>query len=203
MFGRKNKMRKACQADTTQEDEILDLTSYSDVIMSDKLLDDIISQIQIRKDLKSMQSDKSSTGPKTFNPKKPGAKLPGKFLVDGVMYQKCESNMFGKNRTVPVPAHGKHSLSLKPDKVVKGPDKWLKNGGLVPDKNTTNATKQPHVRIEFDDIADTPKVFIDGVERENVQRINLSWNKSDDGCYQIEMIDDLNKPYGIGQCKSK
>ena len=25
-------------------------------------------------------------------------------------------------------------------------------------------SKQPHVRIEFDDIADTPKVFIDGVD---------------------------------------
>ncbi|ALC08174.1 hypothetical protein [Lactiplantibacillus plantarum] len=93
--------------------------------------------------------------------------------------------------------------SIQPKKVIKGPDNWFEHGGFVTDKNTANTTNQPHIRIEFDDIADTPKVFIDGVERENVQRINLSWNKSDDGCYQIEMIDDLNKPYGIGQCKSK
>ncbi|VDG24225.1 hypothetical protein [Lactiplantibacillus mudanjiangensis] len=187
MFGRKNKMRKACQADTTQEDEILDLTSYSDVIMSDKLLDDIISQIQIRKDLKSMQSDKSSTGPKTFNPKKPGAKLPGKFLVDGVMYQKCESNMFGKNRTVPVPAHGKHSFSLKPNKVVKDPDKWFKHGGCVTGKTADNVAKQPHIRIEFDDITEVPDVFIDGVqvigsdcEKSVLSRLFINWNTNTD-----------------------
>lgn len=84
-------------------------------------------------------------------------------------------------------------------KVVKGPNKWFETGGLVP----KNVSKQPHIRIELDDIADTPKVFIDGVLHENVQRIDLSWNKFDEGCYQIEMIDDQHKPYGIGQCKSK
>lgn len=179
MFGRKNKTSKA---DTTQEDEILDLTGYSDVIMSDELLDDIISQIQIRKYLKSMQSDKPSTGPKTFTPKKPGAKLPDKFLVDGVMYQKCES----KSNEEP-------GLSAAQEGLIKFQD----NLRSMLDADV------PHIRIELDDIADTPKVFIDGVLHENVQRIDLSWNKFGEGCYQIEMIDDQHKPYGIGQCKSK
>ncbi|WP_265489866.1 hypothetical protein [Lactiplantibacillus plantarum] len=122
--------------------------------------------------------------------------------------------MFGKNRTAPVPAHGKHSLSLKTErvrisdevldsivdqveahmlkrskgklnKVIKGPDKRLNNGESGTDKPI--ATKQPRVRIEFDDIADTPKVFVDGVEQEYVQRIDLSWNKFGEGCYQIEV----------------
>ncbi|WNW16716.1 hypothetical protein [Lactiplantibacillus plantarum] len=137
---------------------------------------------------------------KSIEPDQPRSEAPTRS--NSIQPKKRGSNMF-KNRTAPVPARGKHSLSLKPNKVVKDPDNWFEHGGFVTFKNTANTTNQPHVRIEFDDIADTPKVFIDGVERENVQRINLSWNKSDDGCYQIEMIDDLNKPYGIGQCKSK
>ncbi|WGF83434.1 hypothetical protein [Lactiplantibacillus plantarum] len=186
MFGRKNKISKACQADTTQEDEILDLTSYSDVIMSDKLLDDIISQIQIRKDLKSMQSDKSSTGPKTFNPKKPGAKLPDKFLVDGVMYQKGES----KSNEEP-------GLSAAQEGLIKFQDNL---------RSMLDAD-MPHIRIEFDDITDTPKVFIDGVEKGNVQHINLAWYKPDmedeyaRGRYRIEMVDKQRRLHGIGQGK--
>ncbi|MCK8474942.1 hypothetical protein [Lactiplantibacillus plantarum] len=114
--------------------------------------------------------------------------------------------MFGKNRTVPVPAHGKHSLSLKPEKVVKEPDKWFEHGGCVTGKTADNVAKQPHIRIEFDDI-DTPKVFIDGVEQENVQHINLTWykpNMEDDyvrGRYRIEMVDKQRRLYGIGQGK--
>nr|WP_063489700.1 hypothetical protein [Lactiplantibacillus plantarum] len=159
--------------------------------------------------------------------------------------------MFEKNRTVPVPAHGKHSLSLKsekvsdplegfipddagtvrisdkvldsifdqvearmlkrskgkPEKVVKDPDKCFKNDGLVHDKNTTNTAKQPHVHIEFDDIADTPKIFIDGVAQESVQHINLTWYKPDmeddhvHGRYRIEMVDKQRRLRGIGQGK--
>ncbi|WP_436665530.1 hypothetical protein [Lactiplantibacillus plantarum] len=118
--------------------------------------------------------------------------------------------MFGKNRTAPVPAHGKRSLSIKTEKVsVSISDEVLDSivdqleaRMLKRSKGKQNA-KQPHVRIELDDIAGTPKVFIDGVLHENVQRIDLSWNKFGEGCYQIEMIDDQHKPYGIGQCKSK
>ncbi len=166
MFGRKNKISKVCQADTTQEDEILDLTSYSDVIMSDKLLDDIISQIQIRKDLKSMQSDKLSTGPKTFNPKKPGAKLPDKFLVDGVMYQKCES----KSNEEP-------GLSAAQEGLIKFQDNL---------RSMLDAD-MPHIRIEFDNITDTPKVFIDGVDVTDLKRngkalvaLHLDWMTDDE-----------------------
>ncbi|MCS8621567.1 hypothetical protein [Lactiplantibacillus plantarum] len=157
--------------------------------------------------------------------------------------------MFGKNRTAPVPAHGKHSLSLKPkkvsdplkgfipddagrvrisdevldsivdqveahmlkrskgklNKVIKGPDKRLNNGESGTDKPI--ATKQPRVRIEFDDIAGTPKVFIDGVEQESVQHINLTWYKPDtEGDYahgrcRIEMADKQRRLHGIGQGK--
>ncbi|WP_438341178.1 hypothetical protein ACSKF1_05805 [Lactiplantibacillus plantarum] len=115
--------------------------------------------------------------------------------------------MFGKSRTVPVPVRGKHSLSIKPNKVVKEPDKRFEYGGLIADKTTINVTKQPHVRIEFDDIADTPKVFIDGVEQGNVQHINLTWYKPDmeddyaHGRYRIEMVDKKRRLHGIGQGK--
>lgn len=131
--------------------------------------------------------------------------------------------MFGKNRTAPVPARGKRSLSLKPEKASEPLELFIPgNAGRVRisdevldsivdqveermlkrSKGKQNA-KQTHVRIELDDIADTPKVFIDGALHENVQRIDLSWNKFGEGCYQIEMIDDQHKPYGIGQCESK
>ncbi|RDG23989.1 hypothetical protein DQM20_14185 [Lactiplantibacillus plantarum] len=108
--------------------------------------------------------------------------------------------MFGKNRTAPVPAHGKHSLSLKQNN-------RSEYAGLIADKATINVTKQPHVRIEFDDIVDTPKVFIDGVEQENVQHINLTWYKPDmednyaHGRYRIEMADKQRRLHGIGQGK--
>ncbi|WP_412053112.1 hypothetical protein [Lactiplantibacillus plantarum] len=130
--------------------------------------------------------------------------------------------MFGKNRTSPVP-HGENAPSIKPKKVSEPLEGFIPdNAGRVRisdevldsivdqveermlkrSKGKQNA-KQPRVRIELDDIAGTPKVFIDGVLHENVQRIDLSWNKFGEGCYQIEMIDDQHKPYGIGQCKSK
>lgn len=115
--------------------------------------------------------------------------------------------MFGKSRTVPVSVHGKHSLSIKPNKVIKGLDNWFKDGGFVTDKTIAGLTKQPHVRIEFDDITDTPKVFIDGVEQGNVQHMNLTWYKPDmedeyvRGRYRIEMADEQGRLHGIGQGK--
>ncbi|GIP78869.1 hypothetical protein ACQ7C6_12390 [Lactiplantibacillus plantarum] len=132
--------------------------------------------------------------------------------------------MFGKGkcRTAPVP-HGENTPSIKPEKVSEPLEGFIPdNAGRVRisdevldsivnqveacmlkrSKGKQNA-KQPHVRIELDDIADTPKVFIDGALHENVQRIDLSWNKFGERCYQIEMIDDQHKPYGIGQCESK
>ncbi|MYV00129.1 hypothetical protein GB995_12540 [Lactobacillus plantarum] len=114
--------------------------------------------------------------------------------------------MFGKNRTAPAP-HGENAPSIKTKKVVKVPDKWFEHGGLITDKTTANLTKQPHVRIEFDDIADTPKVFIDGVEQESVQHINLTWYKPDTeddyahGRCRIEMADKQRRLHGIGQGK--
>ncbi|QBX93238.1 hypothetical protein [Lactiplantibacillus plantarum] len=127
--------------------------------------------------------------------------------------------MFGKNRTAPVP-HGEKAPSIKPEKVSETLEEFIPdNAGRVRisdevldsivdqvearmlkrSKGKQNS-KQPHLRIDIDD---TPKVFVDGVEQEHVQRIDLNWNKFGEGGYRIEMIDDQHKPYGIGQCKSK
>lgn len=38
------------------------------------------------------------------------------------------------------------------------------NGSMVDGSKIKHATKQPHVRIEFDDIRDAPDVWIDGVK---------------------------------------
>ncbi|WP_455390006.1 hypothetical protein, partial [Lactiplantibacillus pentosus] len=90
-------------------------------------------------------------------------------------------------------------------KVIKGPDERLNNGESATDK--TIATKQPRIRIEFDDIADTPKVFIDGVEQDSVQHINLIWPKPDTegdyahGSCHIKMVDKQRRLHGIGQGK--
>lgn len=157
--------------------------------------------------------------------------------------------MLGKNSTSQVPARGKHSLSLKPEKVsdplegfipddvgrvrisdevldsivdqvearmlkrskgklnkvIKVPDERLNNGESATDK--TIAAKQPRIRIELDDIVDTPKVFIDGVEQGCVQRINLTWHKPDTegdyahGSCRIAMVDKQRRLHGIGQGK--
>ena len=48
-------------------------------------------------------------------------------------------------------------------------------------KDSEHAAKQPHVRIEFDDIRDVPKVWVDGeridsfVNGKWVSRINIDW----------------------------
>ncbi|MCT3240057.1 hypothetical protein EFO99_02360 [Lactiplantibacillus plantarum] len=97
-------------------------------------------------------------------------------------------------------SHGENTPSIKPKKVVKGPDKWFKNGRL----GHGNLGKQPHVRIEVDDITDTPKVFIDGVEQQEVHHIELSWDEEDiclNNRYRIEFIDSLGKSHVIGQGK--
>lgn len=135
--------------------------------------------------------------------------------------------MFGKNRTAPVPTRGKHSLSLKTGKASDSLEGFIPDDAgrvrisdevldsivdqveermLKRSKGKQNA-KQPHVRIEFDDIADTPKVFIDGVEQDSVQHINLIWHKPDTegdyahGSCHIEMVDKQRRLHGIGQGK--
>ncbi|WP_172638524.1 hypothetical protein ACSEXT_16190 [Lactiplantibacillus plantarum] len=79
-----------------------------------------------------------------------------------------------------------------------------KNGGLVSDKTTANLTKQPHVRIDFDDIDDTPKVFVDGVEQQEVHHIELGWDEEDiclNNRYRIDFMDSVGRLHGIGQGK--
>lgn len=117
--------------------------------------------------------------------------------------------MFGKNRTAPVPAHGKRSLSIKTEKVsVSISDEVLDSivdqleaRMLKRSKGKQNA-KQPHVRIELDDIAGTPKVFIDGVEQQEVHHIELGWDEEDvclNNRYRIDFMDSLGRLHGIGQ----
>lgn len=149
--------------------------------------------------IKPKKASGQSMEEKHFTPKKPGNKLPDKILIDGVMYQR---NVTGKtikpNGTSQTntnkPSDIDLSLNIDTTEVQRG---LRMIAGVLPTK------KQPHLRIDIDDIDDMPKVFVDGVEQEHVQRIDLNWNKFGEGGYRIEMIDDQHKPYGIGQCKSK
>lgn len=71
------------------------------------------------------------------------------------------------------------------------------------DKCEGTVNKQPHIRIEFDDIDDTPRVFVDGVEQQGLHRVELNW-KSDSTVgvrYRIDYMDSLGRLYGIGQGK--
>lgn len=71
------------------------------------------------------------------------------------------------------------------------------------DECTGTVKKQPHIRIEFDDIDDTPRVFVDGVEQQGLHRVELNW-KSDSAVgvrYRIDSMDSLGHLYGIGQGK--
>ena len=63
--------------------------------------------------------------------------------------------------------------------------------------------KQPHIRIEFDDIDDTPRVFVDGVEQQELYHVELNWNSNSviGGRYRIDSMDRLGRLYGIGQGK--
>lgn len=88
------------------------------------------------------------------------------------------------------------------------PDQPRSEAPVRPNSNSKRLNaKQPHIRIEFDDIAGTPKVFIDGVEQENVQHINLTWYKPDtegdcaQGYCRIVMADKQRGLNGIGQGK--
>ncbi len=98
--------------------------------------------------------------------------------------------MFGKNRTSPVP-HGENAPSIKPKKVSEPLEGFIPdNAGRVRisdevldsivdqveermlkrSKGKQNA-KQPRVRIDIDNIDDTPKVFVDGLEQQEVHHI--------------------------------
>ena len=54
-----------------------------------------------------------------------------------------------------------------------------------PIKNVERATKQPHVRIEFDDIRDVPKVWVDGeliagVNDKSLISLMVDWNTDEE-----------------------
>ncbi|WP_072557581.1 hypothetical protein [Lactiplantibacillus plantarum] len=132
--------------------------------------------------------------------------------------------MFGKNRTAPVPPHGKRSLSLKTGKASDSLEGFIPGNAsrvrisdevldsivdqveermLKRSKGKQN-TKQPHLRIDIDDIDDTPKVFVDGVEQQEVHHIELGWDGEDiclNNRYRIDFMDSLGRLHGIGQGK--
>ena len=136
---------------------------------------------------------------KHFTPKKPGNELPDKILIDGVMYQR---NVTGKtikpNRTSQTntnkPSDIDLSLNIDTTEVQRG---LRMIAGVLPTK------KQPHLRIDIDDIDDTPKVFVDGVEQQGLCRIGLSWNTDStaDSRYSIDFMDGFGRLHRIGQAK--
>jgi len=71
------------------------------------------------------------------------------------------------------------------------------------DKCEGAVKKQPHIRIEFDDIDDTPRVFVDGVEQQELYHVELNWNSNSviGSRYRIDSMDRLGRLYGIGQGK--
>ena len=71
------------------------------------------------------------------------------------------------------------------------------------DECTGTVKKQPHIRIEFDDIDDTPRVFVDGVEQQELYHVELNWNSNSviGSRYRIDSMDRLGRLYGIGQGK--
>lgn len=125
---------------------------------------------------------------KHFTPKKPGNELPDKILIDGVMYQK---NVTGKTIK---PSDIDLSLNIDATEVQRG---LRMTDGVLPTK------KQPHLRIDIDNIADTPRVFIDGVEQQGLHHIKLSWNEDSvfGNRYRIDFMDSLGRLHGIGQGK--
>ena len=86
-------------------------------------------------------------------------------------------------------------------KVVEGPDKWFEHGGCVTGKATDNVAKKPHIRIEFDDITDTPKVFIDGVEQRAQHHIELDWSAdtAGGGRYMFDFMDSFGRLHRTSQ----
>ncbi len=147
---------------------------------------------------------------KHFTPKTPGNELPDKILIDGVMYQR---NVTGKtikpNGTSQTntnkPSDIELSLNIDTTEVQRGlrmindiKKDIDKHAGALPTK------KQPHLRIDIDDIDGTPKVFVDGVEQQEVHHIELSWDGEDiclNNRYRIDFMDSLGRLHGIGQGK--
>lgn len=147
--------------------------------------------------IKPKKASGQSMEEKHFTPKKPGNKLPDKILIDGVMYQR---NVTGKtikpNGTSQTntnkPSDIDLSLNIDTTEVQRG---LRMIAGVLPTK------KQPHLRIDIDD---TPKVFVDGVEQQEVHHIELGWDEEDiclNNRYRIDFMDSLGRLHGIGQGK--
>lgn len=160
--------------------------------------------------IKPKKASGQSMEEKHFTPKKPGNEFPVKILIDGVMYQR---NVTGKtikpNGTSQTntnkPSDIELSLNIDTTEVQRGlrmindiKKDIDKHAGTLPTK------KQPHLRIDIDDIDDTPKVFVDGVEQQEVHHIELGWDGEDiclNNRYRIDFMDSLGRLHGIGQGK--
>lgn len=148
--------------------------------------------------VKPKKASEQSMEEKHFTPKKPENKLPDKILIDGVMYQR---NVTGKtiksNGTRQTNTNKPSDIELKLNIDTTEVQRGLRMiGGILPTK------KQPHLRIDIDDIDDTPKVFVDGVEQQEVHHIELGWDEEDiclNNRYRIDFMDSLGRLHGIGQ----
>lgn len=150
--------------------------------------------------IKPKKASGQSMEEKHFTPKKPGNKLPDKILIDGVMYQRNVTGQTikpnGTSQTnTNKPSDIDLSLNIDTTEVQRG---LRMIAGVLPTK------KQPHLRIDIDDIDDTPKVFVDGVEQQEVHHIELGWDEEDiclNNRYRIDFMDSLGRLHGIGQGK--
>ena len=80
-----------------------------------------------------------------------------------------------------------------------------------PIKNVERATEQPHVRIEFDDIRDVPKVWVDGeliagVNDKSLISLMVDWNTDTEtqnhkefGINYFDMTDKRGQSKGLRQ----
>ncbi|QLK66753.1 hypothetical protein QMG96_05995 [Lactiplantibacillus plantarum] len=155
--------------------------------------------------IKPKKASGQSMEEKHFTPKKPGNKLPDKILIDGVMYQRnvtgqtIKSNGTRQTNTNK-PSDIELKLNIDTTEVqssLRMINNAMKHAGVLPTE------KQPRLRIDINDIADMPKVFVDGVEQQELCRIDLGWNTGStvDSRYSIDFMDGFGRLHRIGQAK--
>lgn len=94
--------------------------------------------------------------------------------------------------------------SLKPESIRElSRDEINKiNRKIIEKSLATSNTKQPHIRIEFDDIRDVPKVWVDGELIEELVSLKVDWNTNTavEGHKEFD-INYLDLSDGSCQCK--
>lgn len=141
-----------------------------------------------------------------FIPDDPGRARISDEVLDSIIDQ-MESRMLkrskGKlNKVVKAPDKPCHlKLSIDTTELSRKLDEVTKSFHNLNSKRLN--AKQPRLRIDMDDIADTPKVFVDGIEQQGLCRIDLSWNTDSavDNRYSIDFVDGFGRLHRIGQAK--